>query len=142
MQISDFAHVVGLSTDTVRFYIKKGLLKPEVGLNRYHVFGADDVEAARLINVAQLLGLTIRELAVLRKERDSTGLGYGRLHEILAERLAALSEKANEINSLIDFVKKKMAWYQGGGQGPEPFLEQHDRRITAKVDLLRILDRK
>lgn len=53
MLISDFAKATGLAHDTIRFYIGKGLLKPQRsakgGSNPYHIFGDDDVTAARMI---------------------------------------------------------------------------------------------
>jgi MerR family transcriptional regulator, copper efflux regulator len=132
MQISEFAHAVGLTTDTVRFYVKKKLLRPEVGFNRYHIFNSEDVEYARLINVAQLLGFTIRELVALRKERETKGLSNARFVEVLSDRLIALRAKAKEIDVLSSFVKTKIAWLEAGKIGPEPFLEQMDSRITAR----------
>lgn len=131
MHISEFAHAVGLSVDTVRFYIKRGLLTPDIGTNRYHVFDHEDVEAARLVNVAQLLGITIRELAVLRKERDAKGISNHRLIEILSDRLIILRTKAKEIDVLANFVKRKIAWLESDKSEPEPFLQQLDNRRTA-----------
>jgi MerR family transcriptional regulator, copper efflux regulator len=132
MQISEFAHAVGLSTDTVRFYIKQGLLTPQMGTNRYQVFDDDDIEAARLINVGQLLGITLRELALFRKECETVGISNQRLIEILNDRLVALNERAAEIKILTDYVERKIAWLKSTEQLPEPFLEQFDNRITAR----------
>ncbi len=93
---------------------------------------SEDVEYARLINVAQLLGFTIRELVALRKERETKGLSNARFVEVLSDRLIALRAKAKEIDVLSSFVKTKIAWLEGGKIGPEPFLEQMDSRITAR----------
>ncbi|WP_313603008.1 MerR family transcriptional regulator [Rhizobium sp.] len=60
MLISEFAKAAELPIDTVRFYIAKGLLKPERSLkggsNPYQIFKPDDVTAARMIRLQQTLG--------------------------------------------------------------------------------------
>ena len=52
MFISEFARAAGLPPDTVRFYVKRGLLRPEEGAggsNPYQVFTKADLEMARLV---------------------------------------------------------------------------------------------
>ncbi len=64
MLISEFARATRLSTDTVRFYIRRGLLVPENngkgGRNPYQIFTAEHVQTARLIRMAQSLGMSLK----------------------------------------------------------------------------------
>ena len=50
MLISEFARASGLTPDTIRFYIRRGLLKPETsrkgGSNPYQIFTAEHVQVA------------------------------------------------------------------------------------------------
>ena len=63
MLISEFARAADLPVDTIRFYISKGLLKPERsakgGSNPYQMFRTEDVTAARMIRLQQTLGYSL-----------------------------------------------------------------------------------
>ena len=75
MLISEFARRAELSTDTVRFYVRKGLLAPGTGMkggsNPYQIFSDQDLEAARMIRMAQGLGFSLREIAALAAEYNA-----------------------------------------------------------------------
>lgn len=64
--ISEFARTAGLSVDTVRFYVRKGLLSPETtakgGSKPYQIFKPEHVEAARIIRMANCSGFRSRKL--------------------------------------------------------------------------------
>src|SRR5689334_21206759 len=64
MLISEFARAANLSPDTVRFYVKLGLLRPEAGRrggsNPYLEFSRADLARARLVQLARSLGFTLR----------------------------------------------------------------------------------
>jgi molybdopterin-synthase adenylyltransferase len=66
MVISTFARESGLSVDTVRFYVRQRLLIPARGLKGgsrpYQMFSDADLETARVIRLAQALGLTLKEI--------------------------------------------------------------------------------
>jgi MerR family copper efflux transcriptional regulator len=127
MQISEFSKAAGLPPDTVRFYIKRGLLKPETGMrggaNPYQIFTREHVEAAKLIRLAQSLGFTLREIASIANELNAEGLTKKRRMAILAERLAALEEKAATITRMTTYLRAKIAWIEAGERGPEPLLD-------------------
>ena len=57
MLISEFAIAAGLSRDTIRFYVRLGLLQPQTtakgGRRPYQLFSAEDVQAARIFRIAQ-----------------------------------------------------------------------------------------
>jgi DNA-binding transcriptional MerR regulator len=74
MLICELARETGLTTDTVRFYVRRGLLTPETngkgGRNPYQVFTAEHVRA-KFICTAQSLGLSSKDLAAIGKERQA-----------------------------------------------------------------------
>ena len=84
MLISEFARAADLSPDTVRFYVKRGLLQPEAGrrggANPYQEFSQADVATARLVRIAQSLGFTLGEIAALIEELRTTGARPGAPH--------------------------------------------------------------
>jgi MerR family transcriptional regulator, copper efflux regulator len=124
MLISEFARAAGLSRDTVRFYVRRGLLKPlsghKGGSNPYHVFTDEHVQAARAIRMAQSLGFSLREITALSGEYQARRLTPARAAEIMRGQLARLEEKAAHVGGMISYIHAKLAWLETGGKGPEP----------------------
>lgn len=124
MLISEFCRASGLSPDTVRFYVRRGLLKPETGTrggaNPYQEFSRTDLARARLVQLASSLGFTLREIASLAAEVEAKGLSRKRRIAIMEERLDELEQKAAELARLTAYVRAKIAWMKNGERGPEP----------------------
>ena len=132
MLISDFARTTGLPVDTVRFYVRRGLLTPGTngkgGRNPYQVFTAEHVREARLIRMAQSLGMSLKEIAAIGEEHRRGGITRERSIELMAEQLARLEAKASELEAMAGYLRAKLAWLAGGEQGPEPeFIDPSDR---------------
>jgi len=130
MLISEFAKAAGLPVDTVRFYIKKGLLAPvrasKSGARPYQIFSEVDVTTARMIRLQQFLGYSLHEIAQLN---DEYRLGAGsteRTAEVLRQQISRLDEKKNSIDTALSFLREKLEWVQAGKPGAAPQLEQHD----------------
>jgi DNA-binding transcriptional MerR regulator len=124
MLISEFARQTGLSIDTVRFYVRKGLITPEDGVkggkNPYQIFNEEHVQAARLIRLAQTLGFTLREISSLAAEYNRAGMSLPRRIEIMTVQLARIDEKAKQISAVRRYVRAKLSWMENGEIGPEP----------------------
>jgi MerR family transcriptional regulator, copper efflux regulator len=124
MLISAFARASGLSRDTVRFYVRRGLLTPlagnKGGSNPYQVFTGEHVQMARTIRMAQSLGFSLREIAALKVEYDGKRMSKSRGADILRWQLTRLEEKAAHVDAMIRYIQAKLAWVDGGGKGPEP----------------------
>jgi MerR family copper efflux transcriptional regulator len=124
MLISAFARASGLSRDTVRFYVRRGLLTPlagnKGGSNPYQVFTGEHVQMARTIRMAQSLGFSLREIAALKVEYDGKRMSKSRGADILRWQLTRLEEKAAHVDAMIRYIQAKLAWVDGGSKGPEP----------------------
>lgn len=132
MLISEFAKRAGLSVDTVRFYIRKGLLAPETGLkggsNPYQLFTAEHLEVARIIRMAQGLGFTLREIAALAAEYNAGQITPARSRELMRMQLARLEEKAAQLGAMIDYTRDKLAWMDGDQQDAAPVFADYEAR--------------
>jgi MerR family transcriptional regulator, copper efflux regulator len=134
MLISEFARATGLSRDTVRFYVRRGLLKPlsgnKGGSNPYQVFTPEHVQMARTIRMAQSLGFSLREITALNAEYQARRMTPARGAEIMRWQLARLEEKAAHVAAMIGYIHAKLAWYEAGGKGPEPNFTDYEGAAT------------
>jgi MerR family transcriptional regulator, copper efflux regulator len=125
MLISEFVRATGLSKDTVRFYVRLGLLTPETngkgGRNPYQVFTQDHVRAVNYIRLGQSLGMSLKEIAAINREymRDG-GISQERSIEIMSRQLVRLEQKAAETGAMVSYLRAKLAWLRSSAEGPEP----------------------
>lgn len=124
MLISEFAREAGLSTDTVRFYVRRGLLTPETngkgGRNPYQEFTEEHVREAKMIRLAQSLGMSLKEIAAIGKEYREGLITSERSIEIMSQQLKRLDTKAAELQAMGNYIRAKIKWLKGGEKGPEP----------------------
>jgi MerR family copper efflux transcriptional regulator len=124
--ISEFARTAGLTPDTVRFYIRRGLLTPETngkgGRNPYQVFTDEHVRTARVIRLAQSLGMSLKEIGAINEELRDQGISDERSIEIMTDQLGRLETKAAELTAISGYLRAKLAWLKSGRKGPEPEL--------------------
>ncbi|QAY97412.1 MerR family transcriptional regulator [Methylovirgula ligni] len=134
MLISEFVRETGLSKDTVRFYVRLGLLAPEAdgkgGRHPYQVFTQEHVRAARVIRLAQSLGFSLKEIAAFSEEHQNGGLGEARTIEILSAQLSRLEEKAAELNAMSNYLRAKLTWLKSGSAGKEPDIADYAEHIA------------
>jgi MerR family transcriptional regulator, copper efflux regulator len=135
MLISEFARATGLTRDTVRFYVRRGLLKPlagnKGGSNPYQVFTNEHVQMARAIRMAQSLGFSLREITALNVEYQAKGITGARGAEIMRWQLARLEEKAAHVGGMISYIRAKLVWLEAGGKGPEPNFTDYERTSSS-----------
>lgn len=124
MLIGEFAVRTGLSQDTIRFYVRKGLLAPELGTkggrNPYQIFSERDASTARMIRFAQSLGMPLKEIGRIAAELQRQGLSPAREIELMDEQLVNLERKAAELAELTDYLRAKRDWVARGKHGLEP----------------------
>jgi MerR family transcriptional regulator, copper efflux regulator len=124
MLIGEFAKASGLSPDTVRFYVRRGLLTPQTngkgGRNPYQHFTAEHVREARIIRMAQSLGMSLKEISAIGDEFRAGRVTRERSIEIMGDQLARLEAKAAELGAMAGYLRAKLAWLEDGEQGPEP----------------------
>ena len=129
MLISQFAAATGLSPDTIRFYIAKGLLRPtrsaKGGSNPYQIFGPEEVTAARMVRLQQSLGYSLREIAALNEDYRAGAGSPERTAEILRDQIARLEERRASIDSALAFLTGKLAWVEAGKPGDAPELADY-----------------
>jgi DNA-binding transcriptional MerR regulator len=74
MKIGEFADVVGVSIDAIRFYERRGVLRPAPRTaGGYRTFVQRDLDRVRLARQLQKLGLTIDEVVDALAAHDGNG---------------------------------------------------------------------
>lgn len=131
MLISEFARATGLTTDTVRFYIRIGLLEPgkssKGGRTPYSIFTDDHVKLMQEIRAGQMLGLSIQQMLALKKEQDRGDLSPERGTEIGVALLKELERKAKHFRGLADWLKASIEWEDNGRLGRRPQMPTIER---------------
>ncbi|MET0339281.1 MAG: MerR family transcriptional regulator, partial [Caulobacter sp.] len=129
MLIAQFAKAVGLPIDTVRFYIGKGLLRPERsvkgGSRPYQLFTRDDVVTARMIRLQQTLGYSLSEIAALNDEYQAGAASPARTAEVLRLQIARLETRQAELDGALAFLRGKLQWVEAGKPGDAPQLDDY-----------------
>ena len=136
MLISEFARVTGMSVDTVRFYVSKGLLTPDAstkgGSRPYQIFKQEHVETAQAIRIAQSLGFSIKEIASLGEEYRVASVSPKRSIEVMQSQIEKLEVKSKQLTSMIRFLQAKITWQENGRKGIPPKFEMATKRKPAK----------
>lgn len=124
MQISEFSQRTGLSRDTVRFYVRLGLLKPKAsakgGSNPYQVFGDEDVQLAEVIRISQALGMSLKEIGALSQARREGRASDEKSIEVLSKQAALMAQRARQFESMADYLHAKVAWLRNGKATAQP----------------------
>ena len=105
MLISEFACAAGLKSDTVRYYVKRGLLRPEQstkgGQNPYHIFADKDLEEVLIIRVLKVLGLSLKAIQGLLDDRRRGRMSKSDQIAFIEERRQILLRRAEQMRQLI-----------------------------------------
>ncbi len=114
MKIGELAQLAGCSTETVRFYEKKGLLKKPVRAdNNYREYGQSHLERLRFIRNCRALDMSHHEVQLLihfiEGETESCGdindLLEAHLHHV-QKRIEELCQLEKQLNGLLTQCKE------------------------------------
>ena len=101
MLIGELADAVGVTSQTVRFYERKGLLPDaERGNNGYRVYDESILARLRFINVAQAAGLTLSEIRSIIDLRDDGTVPCAHVATLIDSKLADVRARIRHLASL------------------------------------------
>jgi len=124
MTIKDFERATGLKRSTIRVYERLGLLESGESPrgNGYRLFYASHVERVGAIRMAQALGFSLKETAVLMDDWESGRMTRAAKRAALQDRLATIEEKRRQLNALARWMKALIVWLDRGETGEKPRL--------------------
>jgi MerR family transcriptional regulator, Zn(II)-responsive regulator of zntA len=92
--------MAGVSTDTLRHYERKNLLKPGRSRNGYREYTLQMLERVRLIRRAISVGFTIDELQTILKARDRGDAPCRKVYKLAQEKLQAVEVQLQELEDV------------------------------------------
>lgn len=100
------AKLVGVSTDTLRHYERKGVLaRPQRSGNGYRQYPASALDRVRLVRNALAVGFTLDELAGILRLRDKGGAPCHEVRALAAAKLAQVESQLNDLIALRDELR-------------------------------------
>lgn len=109
MQIGILADRAGVSTETIRFYEKRGLISSERRANNYREFVPATVALVAMIRQAQKLGFSLAEISQIAGSLQDSTMGADQVEALLRDKIAELEMKARDILGLRDILAARLA---------------------------------
>lgn len=101
MRIGELARAASTPVETIRYYEREGLLPeaPRTAAN-YRVYGEAQLERLGFIRHCRSLDMTLDEIRVLLRFKDSPGEDCGVVNRLLDEHIGHVEERIRELNAL------------------------------------------
>lgn len=101
MLIGELADALGVPTETVRFYERRGLLpEPARATNGYRIYDDTTLARGRFIRSAQTAGLTLAEIGRIVATRDEGTVPCTHVTELLEAKLEDVRDRQHQLAAL------------------------------------------
>lgn len=101
MLIGQLADTVGVTSQTIRFYERRGLLPdPERADNGYRIYDESTLARLRFINAAQAAGLTLSEIRSIIDLRDDGTAPCAHVVALIERKLAEVRARITHLTEL------------------------------------------
>ncbi len=104
-RIGDLARASGVSTDTLRHYERKGVLRSQRSGNGYREYVAGSLERVQMIRKSLAIGFTLDELREVLHVFDRGGVPCQQVRSLAASKLSQIEVHLKEVISLRDELK-------------------------------------
>lgn len=110
MNISQLAKALDVSTDTVRYYEKQGILEaPQRQENGYRTYTPAHVQAVRFVRGAQALGFSLAEIRVILPQLARGELGRSDIEQQLQAKMGQIDAHILQLQTLKKELKATYA---------------------------------
>jgi len=108
--IGTVAEVTGVSTQAIRFYERRGLLRrADRQANGYRHYHDDTIDRLGFIRAAQASGLTLADIGSILTLRDADQSPCGEVNRLLADKLAEVRERQDQLARLEEELERLLA---------------------------------
>lgn len=100
MRIGELAEATNVTTDTLRFYEKRGLIRSYRRANGYRDFDEETIQLVEVIRLGKSLGFNLREMTELTKAMSEDRMDAEETSKILTQKLAETDERIRNLKQL------------------------------------------
>lgn len=101
MNISQFSKAHGVSTDTVRYYEKQGILSTPLRQdNGYRHYTPAHAELLRFVRSAQALGFSLAEIRTILPQLAEGSFGRSGMEQVLQRKMAQIDGHIRQLQTL------------------------------------------
>lgn len=101
MTVAKLAKETQVNSDTIRYYVRIGLLTPgREKNNNYHVFSKQDANQLKFIHHAKQLGYTLKEIQQIIEQSISGNSPCPIVRQIIQNRIQETRQKLKELREL------------------------------------------
>ena len=109
MTVNEVAKKAEVAPDTVRYYARLGLLKPERNPdNGYKLFNKNDISRLRFIRQAQTLGFTLKEITEILSDAEVGSSPCPKVRDIIVRHIEENRRKIQELQALQERMEKAL----------------------------------
>lgn len=108
--ISSIAKTAGVPTSTVRFYERRGLLKPDSRSDgNYRLYDEPSLQRLQFVRTAQAAGFTLSDIALLLRFRDGDPAPCRKVEELTEARLARVADQIEQLRTVDEMLRR---WFR------------------------------
>ncbi len=98
LTIGALAKQAGVPTSTIRYYERRGLLRPDGrSEGNYRVYGEEALDRLRFVRSAQAAGFTLSDISALLQFRDGDTAPCKEVQDLITVRLAQVVEQIDHL---------------------------------------------
>lgn len=106
MRVLDLARRLGVTADTVRFYTRKGFLRPERDAhNGYREYSQSDLRRLRFILGARQLGFSVDDIKQLLKQADAGKTPCPLARNLIEKRIDEIERRFADTAQLLERMR-------------------------------------
>ena len=101
MKIGELARHTGTQVETIRYYEREGLLpEPARTDGNYRIYGATHADRLRFIRNCRSLDMTLDEIRLLLRFKDSPAENCGGVNDLLDEHIGHVASRIRELRQM------------------------------------------
>ncbi len=112
MKVQQLAQQEKVSRDTIRYYVRIGLLTPQKNESGYHLFTNEDQKRLRFILHARELGFTLEDIKLIINESSQGLLSCPTVRKLIERRLIDTKKRLFSMQQLVERMENAIIEWQ------------------------------
>lgn len=109
MRVKQLAEQLNISPDTIRYYVRIGLLNPIKGENGYHAFTKADQKHLHFILSARDLGFTLEDIQLILLEVNQGKTPCPTVRQLIETRLCDAKSRLRSMQALVQRMESAVS---------------------------------